>query len=96
MHLRDSILWIEFGIVKVLHLAICPMPSENQNQPLPHLPISTNVLLSLATAPVLVGLWGVRLMGNWIEDLSDLSEEIWRGDRLPVLNFPVEEREPES
>lgn len=96
MHLRDSILWIEFGIVKVLHLVVPAMPSENQNQSKTHPLLPSNVLLSLATAPVLVGLWGVRQVGNWLEDLSDLSEEIWRGDRLPVLHFPVEEEEQES
>jgi hypothetical protein len=69
------------------------MPSDSQNSPktCPNLP--SDWLLSFATAPVLLGLWGARMAGTWLKDLSEVSEEIWRGDRLPVLNFPTSEDE---
>lgn len=93
MHLRDNIPWVDFGIVKVSQLILRPMPSDSQNSPktCPNLP--SNWLLSFATAPVLLGLWGARVAGTWLKDLSEVSEEIWRGDRLPVLNFPTSEDE---
>ncbi|MBW4691324.1 MAG: hypothetical protein KME27_06105 [Lyngbya sp. HA4199-MV5] len=52
--------------------------------------ISPDVLLSLATAPVLVALVGSHVVAKAIQELGLLSEEIFRGDRLPVLHFPHE------
>ena len=54
------------------------------------------MLLGLATLPLLVGL-GIthKLLGSSIE-LGQASEEIFRGDRLPVLNFPETETTEES
>jgi hypothetical protein len=72
------------------------MPSDNQNRPKTHSDLASDWLLSLATTPVLVGLWGVRTLNDWLQDLGDISEEIWRGDRLPVLNFPTSEDDRES
>ncbi|HIK30592.1 MAG TPA: hypothetical protein IGS17_19345 [Oscillatoriales cyanobacterium M59_W2019_021] len=69
------------------------MPADNPNPPKTHRDLASEWLLSLATTPVLVGLWGARVAGKWLQELSDLSEEIWRGDRLPVLNFPTTEEE---
>lgn len=45
-------------------------------------------LLSLATAPVLLALVGGKALTKAVYELSVFSEEIFRGDRLPVLNFP--------
>lgn len=55
------------------------------------------LLLSLATAPVLLGLVGSKIVAETIRDLSLLSEELLRGDRLPVLKFPTAaESDPEN
>lgn len=45
-------------------------------------------LLSLATAPVLLALVGGKALTKAVYELSVFSEEIFRGDRLPVLHFP--------
>lgn len=68
------------------------MPTDPKNQPYP----ASDLFLSLATTPVLLGLWGARILNDCLQDLSDVSEEIWRGDRLPVLNFPTSEEDKES
>jgi hypothetical protein len=48
----------------------------------------TNIYLSLATFPVLVGLGISFPLTKGILELGRLSEEIFRGDRLPILPFP--------
>ncbi|MCT7951551.1 hypothetical protein NG798_17240 [Ancylothrix sp. C2] len=50
--------------------------------------VPASVLLSLATMPLIVGLWGVKAMGGFLRDLGEASEEVFRGERLPVLHFP--------
>ncbi|MEA5535987.1 hypothetical protein [Crocosphaera sp. XPORK-15E] len=44
--------------------------------------------LSLATAPFLLGLLVVHAVAEELLQLGQNSEEIFRGDRLPILNFP--------
>jgi len=45
----------------------------------------STVLLSLATAPLLIGVIATRhLLQNLIE-LGKMSEEVFRGERLPLL-----------
>ncbi|HEY9654271.1 MAG TPA: hypothetical protein V6C50_02160 [Crinalium sp.] len=46
------------------------------------------LLLSLATAPVLLAFVGGKALTKAVYELSVFSEEIFRGDRLPVLHFP--------
>lgn len=50
---------------------------------------SVNMLLSLGTVPVLLGLWGGKAITSLMRELGQASEEVFRGDRLPVLNFPT-------
>ncbi len=50
--------------------------------------ISPTVWLSLATSSFLLGLVAVRALGQTIGELSQASEEIFRGDRLPILHVP--------
>jgi len=50
--------------------------------------VSPELLLSLATAPLLVALVGSKALAEAIRELGLLSEEIFRGNGLPVLNFP--------
>ncbi len=54
----------------------------------PELFVPPAFLLSLATAPVLVALVGGKALSKAVYELSVFSEEIFRGDRLPVLPFP--------
>jgi hypothetical protein len=48
-----------------------------------------NILLGLATAPLLVALVGARAATQFMMDLSRSSEEVFRGDRLPILDPPA-------
>lgn len=48
----------------------------------------TNLLLSLSTGSVLAGLWCGRAIARTIETLGEASENIFRGDRLPMLDLP--------
>ncbi len=50
--------------------------------------IPTEFLLSLATAPVLLGVVSIEAIGSWLQAAGVASEEVFRGDRLPVLHFP--------
>jgi hypothetical protein len=49
---------------------------------------ASNILLGLATAPLLVALVGGRAVARFMMDLSRASEEVFRGDRLPILDPP--------
>ncbi len=49
--------------------------------------IDPEILVGLAVVPVLIGIVGVRAIADGLQQLGALSEEIFRGDRLPVLDF---------
>jgi hypothetical protein len=55
------------------------------------LKIPTQILLSLTTAPVLLGLLGGKAIASVLQTLGQASEEIFRGDRLPVIGSAVEQ-----
>ncbi len=44
-----------------------------------------HILVSIATAPLLATLLGSKSMATLMAELGQLSEEIFRGDRLPLL-----------
>ena len=44
--------------------------------------------LSLSTAPVLLGILSEKALTQWLQTAGEASEEILRGDRLPILPFP--------
>ncbi|XHU95709.1 MAG: hypothetical protein JJP05_08515 [cyanobacterium endosymbiont of Rhopalodia gibba] len=46
------------------------------------------IYLSLATAPFLGSLLIVHQITQVLEELGEASEEVFRGARLPILNFP--------
>lgn len=54
------------------------------------LKIPHSVLLQLATGPALVALLAGKAIAEAIQAVSEASEEVFRGDRLPELKFPVE------
>ena len=51
--------------------------------------LPTNLLLSLSTAPLLLVLVGSRALATAIQDMGQSSEELFRGDRLPVLKISL-------
>ncbi len=44
--------------------------------------------LSLSTAPLLLGILSEKALAQWLQTAGEASEEILRGDRLPILPFP--------
>ncbi len=48
------------------------------------------VWLSITTGPMLIALMVAQSFGEGLQELGKASEEVFRGDRLPLLNFPVE------
>lgn len=56
------------------------MPSSDSKFP-------TALLLSLGTIPLLAVLVGSKAVAAVIQDIGQASEEIFRGDRLPVLKM---------
>ncbi len=48
--------------------------------------IDPEILVGLAVVPVLMGMVGVRAIADGLQELGALSEEIFSGDRLPVLD----------
>jgi hypothetical protein len=51
-------------------------------------PLPASLWLSLATTPFLLGIVAVRSLTQSLIELGQASEEVFRGDRLPILNFP--------
>lgn len=50
--------------------------------------VTTDLLLSLATLPLLAGLTAQKAISSTAQEIGQLSEEVFRGDRLPILDFP--------
>ena len=50
--------------------------------------VTTECLLSLATAPMLLGLLSTQVVFSWLQEAGINSEELFRGERLPILHFP--------
>ena len=55
--------------------------------------VSPSLLVSMVATPWLGAIVGLQAAGNLLERLGVASEEIFRGDRLPVLHFtdPIED-----
>ncbi|HEY9690129.1 MAG TPA: hypothetical protein V6D46_09055 [Coleofasciculaceae cyanobacterium] len=51
-------------------------------------------VLGLAVLPMLAGVVGIRLVTGATADLGELAEEIFRGDRLPILKLSQPGAEP--
>jgi hypothetical protein len=52
--------------------------------------ISHQLLLQLSTGPMLVAIVGGKAIAETLQAIGQASEEVFRGDRLPLLDFPVE------
>jgi len=51
-------------------------------------PFELQLALSTAALPFVVGLVTLTILDRQLRDWSEVSEELFRGDRLPVLPFP--------
>jgi hypothetical protein len=51
--------------------------------------VMSELILSAATVPVLLGIVGGRLAAEIMVSLGQASEELFRGDRLPVLQVSM-------
>jgi hypothetical protein len=56
---------------------------------MPASPVPPALLVSLAATPWLATIVTLRAASGLLEQLGLMSEEIFRGDRLPVLHLPV-------
>ena len=57
----------------------------------PTLPVSSELLISLATGPMLLGLLSAKSLSQFVQQIGLASEEMFRGDRLPILKMPISE-----
>lgn len=63
--------------------------TANSSHLLGQLNIPSDALIAGMTLPMLLGLVGGKAIAEGLQSLGQASEEIFRGDRLPVLHFPV-------
>jgi hypothetical protein len=70
------------------------MNSNSINQPqtetsqTPEAILPVEIVVSLATGPLLLGVLCGKASLKFLQALGEASEELFRGDRLPVLQFP--------
>lgn len=67
-----------------------PVAAQSSSSPIP-----TEFFLSLATAPMLLGILSAQAVFSWLQTAGIASEEVFRGDRLPILHVPNSE-EPDA
>jgi hypothetical protein len=65
-------------------------PTPSSRPATPQL-IAPSLLVSLAAAPCLMAIVAIRATSELLERVGQTSEEIFRGDRLPVIHFPIDE-----
>jgi hypothetical protein len=56
--------------------------------------IPVQLLVSIATVPTLAAIVGLQAGLKQIQNMANNSEEIFRGDRLPLLPFPEQSQPP--
>lgn len=64
-----------------------PNPMSNVSPNASSSKVSTNILISLSTVPLLLILVGSRAIASAMKDMGQTSEELFRGDRLPILKI---------
>ena len=67
-----------------------PNTTRMETHPVSHSssPMPTDFLLSLAVSPMLLGVLATDALLSWLTSVGISSEEVFRGERLPVLHFP--------
>lgn len=63
-------------------------PSSKDGLDLGLFTITSTALLQLSTIPVLFVLVAGKAIAPTTSAIADASEEVFRGDRLPILPFP--------
>lgn len=63
------------------------MPAPRKSPQPPAFLIPPEILLSLATGPLLLGIIGSKAISSFLREMGQSSEEMFRGDRLPLLNL---------
>jgi hypothetical protein len=66
-------------------------PQETAGVKLLFFSIPNDLLLQLGTGSLLLGLIGSKAVAQTMQAIGQASEELFRGDRLPVLPFPETE-----
>jgi len=66
-----------------------PEMTANAAEMFKQINIASESLIACITVPMLLGLVGGKAIADGLQSLGQASEEIFRGDRLPVLHFPV-------
>ena len=54
---------------------------------MPNSQMPTKILLSLSTAPLLLILIGGKALTELVKEVGQATEEVFRGDRLPILKI---------
>ncbi len=72
----------------VASISLVPMTNH------PSTPIPPVILTSLVTPAYLLAIVAAQTGTRLLEQLGVASEEIFRGDRLPILHFPVDGASP--
>ncbi|ARV61324.1 hypothetical protein BZZ01_24305 [Nostocales cyanobacterium HT-58-2] len=63
-------------------------PSSDSGLNLGLFTIPQSCLLQIGTASVLLLVLASKTAGDTLQALGEASEELFRGDRLPILDFP--------
>lgn len=71
-------------------------PPETAGVKLLFLTIPNDLVLQVGTASLLVGLIGSKAVAQAAKAIGQASEEVFRGDRLPILPFPDTETASET
>ncbi|MCP6758970.1 MAG: hypothetical protein NHB32_09450 [Fischerella sp. CENA71] len=71
-----------------------PQSSANSGLNLGLFTIPQSLLLQMGTASVMMLLIVEKATSETLQALGEASEELFRGDRLPILDFP--EQNPEN
>jgi len=50
--------------------------------------MAPSLLVSIAATPWLAAIVSIQAASGFLEQLGVASEEMFRGDRLPILHFP--------
>lgn len=72
---------MSIGVYDYLTMSASPTP------PLPMSVVSPSLLVSLAATPWLATIVTLRTAAGCLEQIGLISEEMFRGDRLPVLHL---------
>ena len=67
-----------------------PQSSHPQRSPSMATIVAPSILVSLATTPCLLAIVAIKAASGLLAQLGSTSEEIFRGDRLPVIHAPVD------